>query len=67
MVKCIRCNERIVIFSPVACVCDTCYAVDDLGRHAETPNIKPSAKKKKFETHEDWELVGMTLVKGYYQ
>ena len=35
MVNCIRCNEPIVHFSPIPCVCDTCYAVDDLPRHAE--------------------------------
>jgi hypothetical protein len=59
MVKCIRCNEPIVHFSPIPCVCDTCYAVDDLSRHAEAPRTKPSTKE------DEW--VDMMLEPRYYQ
>jgi hypothetical protein len=64
MVKCIRCNEPIVHFSPIPCVCDTCYAVDDLPRHAEAPNMKPS---RKLTTYRDGDLMITTLDPRYYQ
>ena len=67
MVKCIRCNEPIVHFSPMPCVCDTCYAVDDLPRHAEASRVKLSAKASRFEVYKGGEWVDMLLEPRYYQ
>ena len=63
MVKCIRCNEPIVRFSPIPCVCDTCCACDDLERHAEAPKLKVSISQQ--QEYKDGEWVDLTL-SGYY-
>jgi hypothetical protein len=65
MVNCIRCNEPIVYFSPTACVCSTCYAVDDLPRHEELPRIKLSARTSRPQEYKGGEWVDMQLG-GYY-
>ncbi len=64
MVRCIRCNEEIVHFSPTACVCSTCHAVDDLSRHDELPRIKASRPQE----YKAGEWVDMVLEQtGYYK
>ena len=67
MVKCIRCNEPIVHFSPMPCVCDTCYAVDDLPRHAEVSRAKPSKVEIWGDALDNGEWDFLVLEPRYYQ
>ena len=68
MVKCVRCNEPIVHFSEIPCVCSTCCACDDLERHAEAPGVKLSINRSRMQEYKGGEWVDMMLsTKGYYK
>jgi len=65
MVKCIRCDEPIVHFSEIPCVCSTCCACDDLRRHEEPPAIKLRAIQSKVQEYKGGEWVDLTLGEYY--